>query len=953
MRRRDTVAGVATAAVLAVGAFLLILVAAAARPGPDASIRLSGGWKAKEGDDRAWAGRDYDDSSWADVRAPAGWGRRRGEDVPFSWFRRTIVLDAENRASAARGTLGLTLGKVDSAYEVFAGGIGLGGVGGLPPRARVEYDRHRTYRVPPEAVDAGGRLVVAVRAWNSPVTNAHVPALVEGPFLVGPMDALVRRELLSELPELVLAVLFLVTGLYHLQLHRRRPELREYLWFGVLAMGAAAYTFLRTQWKYLAVDDFTALKEAEHTLLFLLAPLYISFLFPFLSLAIPRAVRWYQVLNLAAAAAAVLSPGLWLNLRLLTAWEYGALLFTPYALWSVFRSALRGHPEGRTIAAGVLLLSLAYLNDTVVDLGWYVWHRTIPFGFGAFVFSMALSLANRFTRVYGEVDVLRRDLERRVAERTAELSRANADLQARTLELGEAAEAKTRFLANVSHEIRTPMNGIVGMARLLQETPLGRDQREYADIIVSSARALLRIIDDILDSSKIESGAFDLDAVDFDVHQVVDEVVRLLRPEAEAKGLALSATLDTKVPDAVRGDPGRLRQALVNLVGNAVKFTERGAVTVLVEALEESPEHVLRFEVRDTGIGIDPAAQERLFKPFSQADGSTTRRFGGTGLGLAISRRLIELMGGRIEVTSAPGAGSTFAFTVRLGRAAPAAAAAPPGRSSSAPHVGARRGRVLVAEDNPVNQKVTARMLDHLGFDADVAETGEEAVAAARVKRYDLILMDGQMPGMDGFAATALIRGFEGPVRRTPIVALTASAMRGDRERYLAAGMDDYLAKPISPEQLATVLERWAPAAAPPAVHEARPHHEPAPGDPVDWDMVADLVAMTPPDFIDELLALFFRDSARALTELRIAWREDDLEAWRRVAHKLRGACATLGARLMMDLCARMEDLDRAALETSGEAMLEELEREYVRARDALAAYPQRSAAREAGPDQP
>ena len=372
MRRRDTVAGIATASVLAVGAFLVILVGAASRPGPDGTLHLSGGWKTAAGDDPAWAGRDFDDSSWAEVRAPAGWGRRHGEEIPFSWFRRTVVLDADNRASAARGTLGLTVGKVDSAYEVFAGGIHLGGVGGLPPRARVEYDRHRTYRVPPEAVDAGGRLVVAVRAWNSPVTNARVAALVEGPFLLGPLDALVRRELLAELPELVLAVLFLVIGLYHLQLHRRRPELREYLWFGVLAMGAAAYVFLRTQWKYLVVEDFNALKEAEHSLLFLLAPLYISFLFPFLSLPIPRALRAYQLLNLAGAAVAVLSPGLWLNLRMLTLWEYGALVFTPYALWSVFRSALRGHPEGRTIAVGVLLLSLAYLNDTAVDLGWYV-----------------------------------------------------------------------------------------------------------------------------------------------------------------------------------------------------------------------------------------------------------------------------------------------------------------------------------------------------------------------------------------------------------------------------------------------------------------------------------------------------------------------------------------------------------------------------------------------------
>ena len=948
MRRPDTLAGAASAAVLAVGVFLAILVAVAVRPPGENVLSLAGPWKHGAGDDHRWSDPAFDDSAWAEVRVPGGWGTRTGAEVPVAWFRKTVVLDAGPRDAAARGILGLAVGKVDSAYEVFAGGIHLGGVGGLPPRARVEYDRHALYRVPAAAAGTDGTLTIAIRAWNSPVTNAHVPALVEGPYALGPLNVLTRRAMLDELPELVLAALFFVTGLYHLLLHRRRPELREYLWFGVLAMGAAAYVFLRTQWKYLVADDFLALKEAEHVLLFLLAPLYVAFLFPFLSQPIPRALRLYQALNLAGAAAALLSPGLWLNLRLLTAWEYGALVVTPYALLVLARSAFRGHPEGRTIGVGVLLFSAAYLNDTMLDLGWIVSRRVIPFGFAAFVFSMAVSLANRFTRVYGEVGVLRRDLERLVEERTAELRRANDALSARTEELAEAAEAKSRFLANVSHEIRTPMNGIVGMARLLQETPLTRDQREYADIIVSSARALLRIIDDLLDSSKFESGGFELDAVDFEPRRVVDDVVKLLRPEAEAKRLALSATVDPAVPEQARGDPGRLRQALVNLVGNAVKFTETGAVTVLAEPVEEAADGWrLRFEVRDTGIGIDPAAQERLFKPFAQADSSTTRRFGGTGLGLAISRRLVELMGGRIEVASAPGAGSTFAFTVKLARAAGAAAVAP-AAPLAAP--GARRGCVLVAEDNVVNQKVTARMLERLGFEAEVAGSGEEAVAAARRRRYDLILMDGQMPGMDGFEATARIREFEGPVRRTPIVALSASAMRGDRERYLGAGMDDYVSKPMSPEQLAAVLERWTRAGGVAPAEPARPVASAHDGDPVDWDMVADLVAMTPPDFLGDLLALFYRDAATALTDLRIAWRDDDVEEWRRIAHKLRGSCATLGARAMMDLCGRIEDLDARSFAAEGEALLEALEREFDRARRVLSEQQARAEARRPEP---
>jgi len=921
-----------------------ILTVAALRPGAEEALSIAGTWKHRLGDDPGWSRPDFDDSGWNELEAPMGWGQRSGPEVPLGWFRRAVFLAPSGSSATAPGGLALTLGKVDSAYEVFAGGMRLGGVGSLPPTARIEYDRHRTYAVPPSAIEPSGRLLIAIRVWNAPETNGRVPALVEGPFLLGPVADLTRREMLSELPELILAALFLVTGLYHLQLHRRRPELREYLWFGLVAVGAAAYTFLRTQWKYVLFDDFAVLKEAEHALLFVMAPLYVSFLFPFLSWPIHPVLRAYQALNLAAAAASVAAPGLWLNLRMLTLWEYATFLFTPYALSVVARAWSRGHPEGRTIGFGVLVLSVCYLNDAALDLGWIASRRLIPFGFAAFVFSMAISLANRFTRVHGEVLVLRGDLERRVLERTAELSHANLELRERTRQLAAASHAKSEFLANVSHEIRTPMNGIVGMARLLQESTLSAGQREQAEIIVSSARALLKIIDDILDSSKIEAGLFELDAVDFDLRRVVDDVVRLLAPEANGKGIALSTSVDPAVPEAVRGDPGRLRQALVNLVGNAIKFTERGAVTVLAEAVFSADHgHVVRFDVRDTGIGISLAARERLFRPFSQGDSSTTRRFGGTGLGLAISRRLVEMMGGRIEVASQEGAGSTFSFTVTLQRSDASSVARATAEAASAavlPDVATpqapRRGRVLIAEDNAVNQKVTLDMLERLGFAAEVVGTGQDAAAAVSRDRYDAILMDGQMPGMDGYEATARIRAFEGPVRHTPIIALTAGAMRGDRERCLAAGMDDYVAKPMSPEQLEAVLQRWIPTAGRPGSPQGGTETRSPSDGPIDWTMVTDLLAMTPPQFLADLLELFFRDAARAIADLRIALREDDRSSWSQVAHKLRGSCATLGARSMMQICAQMEGLDQEGLMESGESLLAALEGEFARSRDLL-----------------
>jgi len=913
-----------------VSAVLLLLLLIS--PGAQAAIAIAeldkpasiaGLWQFRAGDDPAWAAPGLDDGDWEAVDLLSTAADSEQDAAGMSWRRLTIQLDLDAESVLRElGALAVSIGSITSAYELYAGGQKLGGVGALPPNPQPVFDKFQTYPIPVTAIGDDGKLVLALRVWRAPGGAENNP--YQGPFLLGNIGDLRSSAVYqSMVPNAILGFLYLAIGLYHLLIARRNPSMREFFWFGWFAIALAAYSFETSQIKFALDIPYLLHKKIEYVSLYIAPFLLTEILIRVVGIRLNLAARIFQYLFLVYAVIVAIVPNLQVHYLTLpsfqllaAAWALGMAVLMAWLGW-------RGNRRARAIFVILLLFAIvgfnyATSNDSVLGTT-YLLHFLIA----AIILFMAVLMANNYTATLAK-------LEKSVEEHTADLRETNRELEA-------ALAVRSQFLANMSHELRTPMNAIIGLTHLGLKTDLSEQQRGYLTTVEQSAQALGGIIESIFDFSRLEAGELECVKEPFSLEKLLANLKAFNEPQAQAKGLAITFQQDPAIPAQLVGDASRLGQILGHFTSNAIKFTDKGEVDFSVRLLEQSESQaILEFSVSDTGPGLNPEQLDHLFESFSQADSANTRTHGGTGLGLAISQALARLMNGVIEVESDPGRGSTFRLRLPLAVASdtqslpdePEAA----GELDLAPINGAQ---ILLVDDSEINLQVASELLTGARLYVDLARNGQEAVDAVKSKHFDCVLMDIQMPVMDGYTATRTIRSLAG-YETLPILAMTANVLPEDRAKAVAAGVNDHVPKPIDPDELYRKLLRWI-----------------EPGDRVPFESIAETVESTPElpqqlpgiGLVDgmkrvggnsrlyvKLLLDLRANYANAAAAIKVLYAEGDSDVASQLAHKLRGIANNLGATDVGECAQRLE-----ALLKTGETVTDDVFSELASALSVLA----------------
>ncbi len=838
-------------------------------------------WRQLPGDAAALAGL----TGGRPVRMPAHWngqsidGERLGGEG-FATYRLVLLLPQ------AAAPLALTLPEIKFAYDLWLDGRRVLRMG-RPGRSAAEEVAFAA----PAVVDlpAGpGRVELALTVSN----HYHF----EGGPGVGPISLALRDE--AHLHDRMrtsyawfLAGIATMVAAFHLFMLLQSRRDASNLLLGLMGLIIAARTVTTAKLQYLVMPDFPPIVSttSEYVGIFLLPALMVGLL----HVLFPREVRRLPTMVLAtvcgACALYALSTTPAAFTRLRDPFHYVLIGGVLYGFLGVAWATWRRRPFALAMLVPVGLFLASIVNDVLLYRGLLNTVDLIPTGFAVLVAGQAVVLGGRTRRLLMAESSLTRQLaeanstlEERIAQRTAELRRSVDTLRRREEELEAANQAKSRFLATVSHEIRTPMNGVLGVIELLQSTKLDRRQSEFLAVARDCSDTLLILIDDVLDMSRIERRRLSLREADFDPRRLVEGVRGLFWSQAMAAGLELTAAVDAAVPPVLRGDAPRLRQVLVNLVGNALKFTETGGIGISLRADADG----WLFEVRDTGVGIAEDERERIFDAFGQGRHGSER--GGLGLGLAISRQLVEAMGGRIACGPTADGGSVFWFVLPL----------PEGRTRPAAPARCRRPlRLLLADDVHANRMVMAALLERDGHDVTTVDDGAEAVAAAAERRFDAILMDVRMPGMNGVEATRRIRALPDRDKAgVPVIGVTAQFFPEDQDGWLAAGMTAVIAKPVSPDRLAAVLERAAPR-----------QTDGGGGELIDREHLLMLIDSLGPQELSRLLQELRRSLAEGSAAVRDGLARGAADAVAQAAHRIAGSAGSYGLPRLADLAMSIE----------------------------------------------